>query len=184
MSNAPSKTFVKAAVVFFMPLIAILLLCIFWGIVYLLRKSSSQNVRKNLTLSIVTVLFLIYPSMISISFGLINCYELNPGERWLLRDLQIRCWSGDHYRWVYIIAIPMILFWVIGIPLLGFRMIFKRRKELHMEENLERYKMMYQGLRDKVFYWEFLNLFRKLLLISINVFMSTIAQEYKVTQNS
>ena len=73
LSRVPSKQFVKAAVSFFLPPLMVLLLCFFWGIIYVSRKIKRDQVKKNLTLSVVVVLFLIYPSMISISFGLFNC---------------------------------------------------------------------------------------------------------------
>ena len=34
-----------------------------------------------------------------------------------------------------------------------------------------RYRMLYQGLRTRVFFWEFVNVLRKTILISFNVFM-------------
>ena len=128
------------------------------------------------------MLFLIYPSLITISFGLFNCYELNPGEKWLLKDLQIRCWAADHTFWSFLIGIPMILLWVIGIPIVGFRILYKRRETLFESETLARYKMMYQGLKRRFFYWEFVNLSRKLCIISINVFLSTFDSNYKVSK--
>ena len=38
--------------------------------------------------------------------------------------------------------------------------------------------MLYQGLKDKVFYWELINTIRKSLMVAINVFMSTVPLVY------
>ena len=38
--------------------------------------------------------------------------------------------------------------------------------------------MLYQGLRDKVFYWEIVNTLRKVSMVAINVFMSTLPLVY------
>ena len=164
----------------FLPLVFLLLLSLFWSIVYLLKKSDIANIKKNLNLSVVVVLFLIYPSMITISFGLFNCKELDKGEQWLLKDLQMKCWGNDHTKWAYMIGIPMIILWVIGIPFVGLFILCKHRHNLNEEETLARYKMMYQGLRMDVYYWEFVNLLRKLCVISINVFLSTVDANYTV----
>ena len=134
-------------------------------------------------MSVVVVIFLIYPSLITISFGLFNCYELDPGQMWLLKDLQIKCWGSDHRRWALIIGIPMLLFWVVGIPFTALLILIRRRHMLFEEETLARYKMIYQGLRQRVFYWEFINLLRKLSVIVINVFFSTFDANYKVRKS-
>ena len=39
--------------------------------------------------------------------------------------------------------------------------------------------MMYQGLRNKRFYWEVINTARKVLLLSISAFMATFSMYYK-----
>ena len=163
-----------------LPLVSVMLLCLFWGIVYVFKRRNKEKIKKNLTLSVVVVLFLIYPTMITTSFGLFNFKELNKGEQWLLRDLQVECWNSDHKKWAFVIGIPIIIFWVIGIPLVGVRILYRRRQVLDEEETLARYKMMYQGLRRRVYYWEFVNLLRKLCVISINVFLSTVDANYQV----
>lgn len=38
--------------------------------------------------------------------------------------------------------------------------------------------MLYQGLKDKVFYWELVNTIRKSLMVAIMVFMSTVPLVY------
>ena len=73
LSKVPSKLFVKAAVSFFLPPLSVLVLCLFWGLIYSIRRITRDQAKKKLTLSIVVVMYLIYPSMITISFGLFNC---------------------------------------------------------------------------------------------------------------
>ena len=38
--------------------------------------------------------------------------------------------------------------------------------------------MLYQGLRDEVYYWELINTVRKIVMVAINVFMSTLPLVY------
>ena len=49
--------------------------------------------------------------------------------------------------------------------------MYKNRERLHEKSVLMRYRMIYQGLRSEVFYWEFINVLRKTILISLNVFL-------------
>ena len=66
----------------------------------------------------------------------------------------------------------MLLIWVIGFPVAGFVLLFMNRKRLNERKVKEKYLMLYQGLRDQTFYWEFLNTGRKVMLVSVNVIMS------------
>lgn len=42
-----------------------------------------------------------------------------------------------------------------------------------------RYKMIYQGLKPEYFYWEFVNLLRKALIVILNVSFSTFSNMFK-----
>lgn len=93
-------------------------------------------------------------------------------------DLDIECFSGEHLKWCALLGIPIVLIWTIGCPVLVFIILFKNRHSLN-EPHMQKYHLMlYQGLKDKVFYWELVNTLRKVLMISINVFMSTIPLVY------
>jgi uncharacterized membrane protein len=68
--------------------------------------------------------------------------------------------------------------WVVGCPLLMGIILFKGRHSL-TEPSMQRYFLMvYQGLKPKVFYWELINTLRKVLLVAISVFMSTLPIMY------
>lgn len=60
-------------------------------------------------------------------------------------------------------------------------MLFRHRKSLD-ETHVQRYLLiLYQGLKNKVFYWELVNTIRKILMISVNVLMSTQPLIYSAT---
>lgn len=59
--------------------------------------------------------------------------------------------------------------------------MFKNRHSLQ-EPKVQRYLlMMYQGLKDKVFYWELINTMRKVIMIGINAFLSTLPLIYSAS---
>ena len=104
--------------------------------------------------------------------GLFFCVEIDNGDKWLQQDLDIRCWDSTHIKWSLAIGIPSIILWILGIPLLGFYMLYRNRKLLNHREFLGKYKYIYQGLREDCFYWELINMGRKVILISVNVFLN------------
>ena len=73
----------------------------------------------------------------------------------------------------------MIIIWVFGWPILALIVLYKNKKNLH-QTNIQRYFIvLYQGLKDNRYYWEFVNTFRKVMIVSINVFLSSYALFYK-----
>lgn len=90
------------------------------------------------------------------------------------------CYSSEHLLWAALIAIPMMIVWVIGFPILAFIILYKKRHTLE-EGNIKEYMMiLYQGLKQRVFYWEFVNTIRKTLILMINVFLSSTSIFYQV----
>ena len=129
MNVFPSVQFIKATLAFFIPPASLLFLFVFWK-ARSCFNTNTRDLRLNLTLSVVVVLFMVYPSLIIMFFDLFNCYEIKQGESWLINDLQLRCWTYDHLIWALLIGIPAIIFWVIGIPFIGFRVLRRQRDTL------------------------------------------------------
>jgi hypothetical protein len=75
---------------------------------------------------------------------------------------------------------PMILIWVVGIPVLAFVVLFKNRENLD-KWAIQRYLLViYQGLKPKVFYWEFVNTARKIILLGVNVMLASFTPNYRI----
>ena len=77
-----------------------------------------------------------------------------------------------------LLGLPIIIVWVIGCPLLVAVVLFRNRHSLYESHVQKYFLMLYQGLREKVFYWEIVNTLRKVSMIAINVFLSTFPLVY------
>lgn len=73
----------------------------------------------------------------------------------------------------------MIVVWVFGCPALVVYIIFKNRKRLHEPEFQRYFIVLYQGFKSDKFYWEIVNTLRKVIVVSINVFLSRFESFYK-----
>ncbi len=82
------------------------------------------------------------------------------------------CWNDLHSKWFFFVGIPMLGVWVIGMPLLALIILFTNRNNLDDEDFFSKYRMLYQGLKRQHYYWELVNLFRKISIVSINVFLA------------
>lgn len=87
-----------------------------------------------------------------------------------MQDFDIQCWSGNHLLWILAIVLPGIIFWLLLLPGLLFRVLWKNREKLEESAILSKYSFIYAGYQKNRFYWEFVILARKVLLITATVF--------------
>lgn len=118
----------------------------------------------------VVILYLMYPTMANMSFSMFTCVDLG-SSRYLTRDLSVECYGSDHYSKLFIVGIPSLLGWVIGIPLLFFGLLFKFRHDLDNKKYIIFYGFFYKGLKQKVYYWEIIETFIKISLVFSNIFL-------------
>lgn len=67
----------------------------------------------------------------------------------------------------------------MGVPLMGFFYLRKKKEVLDSPIIFGRFRMVYQGLKKECFYWEFVNIVRKIFLVSVNVFLNLYPNIFK-----
>lgn len=161
------------------PFVGILLVAVFWWLLYYFYKT--PKVMSKLTMSIIILIFMTLPTVTSITFAIYNCVDVfNDGSTYLALDVSLQCWTGDHNFYAQNLGIPIIIIWIVGLPLVAWFILFRKRQNLSDDENIARYGFLYTGLNHQAFYWEILLHFRKVLMICINVFMTTFKPLYRV----
>lgn len=81
--------------------------------------------------TIITGLFLFHPAILKTMLSAFACKEIEEGEYWLVDDLDIRCWHGNHTEYVLFIAFPGFIIWGLMSPLLVAIPLVKNRKNLN-----------------------------------------------------
>ena len=82
-------------------------------------------------------------------------------------DTDIECFSSTHLKWLLLIAAPILILWVCASPLLALVLMFKY-KGANSEKGkriFEYFLILQQGLKPDKFYWEFVNILRKILIL-------------------
>ena len=64
-------------------------------------------------------------------------------------------------------ATPILIFWVIGMPVIAIVLLFRSRKDSDDSKIKQYFLILYQGLKPKRFYWEFANTLRKLAILTV-----------------
>jgi len=108
-------------------------------------------------------------------FAFLDCKQLDAGEYWMNSFLNIRCWDGQHIKYALAVATPSICLWGIGLPTICLVYLIKYRQKLDLTSNRLRLGFIYNGYERRKYYWELVILYRKILIISISVFLGNIS---------
>eukprot|EP00347_Sterkiella_histriomuscorum_P000456 403375796 len=121
----------------------------------------------------VIVIYFTHPTVTRTIINIFYCLEIDSGQYWLQSDLSVKCWEGDHKSLSLIIGLPFLLIYVIGLPILTFLYLYKNRKLIFTPEYKNKFKTLCSGLKPEFYYWEFVNILRKIFLVFLNVFLQT-----------
>ncbi|CAG9324285.1 unnamed protein product [Blepharisma stoltei] len=143
-----------------------------WLIIYAIKKKNLKEFLDDYLSTFTVILFLIHPSITNIMFSIFSCKEVNSGEYWLYADLGIRCWDGHHLLYGLLFALPTIIIWVIAVPALCLIKLVKNRRKLEDISIKMKFGFLFNGYNLKHYYWEFLILYWKVILIILSVFFS------------
>jgi predicted outer membrane repeat protein len=162
----------KVLLVALIPVILIVIAVIIWGIVCLI-KGSFEYLRVHVICSIIVLLLSMQPMVLQSSLQMFPCVEVEAGSLWLLHDMHIACWEGEHQVYAFAVALPAIVIWCIGTPLLFWMLLFRQRKNLNEQLNVRRIGFLYSGYHPYFYYWEFVVVLRKSLMVIVANLMVT-----------
>ena len=89
---------------------------------------------------------------------------------YLMADLQEPCFTGRHQAYMFLLTIPQLLVYVLGLPLTAALLIFRNKEQLYEEQFATRYSLLYIGYRKDREWWELIIAFRKVAVVSIGTF--------------
>jgi hypothetical protein len=116
------------------PIILVLACQSFWRAV---GKCQLNDIDKQkLHTSTVAVLYLIWPSLCSQTFGAFACKSVCDNGSFLRAAIDEPCWELRHWMYVGFIGIPMMIVYIFGLPLAAYiatRKLQLRAKHRHVE---------------------------------------------------
>lgn len=172
--NQAQAFYAKIVMITIMPLGIISVAVLFWGSLALICQKKAY-IKQHVINSIVVAFFVAHPSIVSFSFDVFNCRELNAGEYWLNSALNIRCWDKLHTRYSLSVALPCLVVWGTFAPLLALLALISRRNSLISQEMRIRLGFLYNGYELRKYYWEFVILYRKIFVIAIVAFLTNVS---------
>jgi len=119
-------------------------------------------------------MFIAYPNIMQFMLNIFKCIEIE-GEMRLKADLEILCWSTHHHLITFFVALPSLIVWGVGLPILAFVWLTNKRAEIISAKSpdiKETYGFIFGGLKTDFYFWELVITFRKLILISVCIFVT------------
>jgi hypothetical protein len=122
--------------------------------------------------SCVALLYLVWPSLCSQTFSLFACRSICEDATTFLRaDLDVSCWEGVHAHYAFGLGLPMLVFYVIGLPLAALLRVRNMHRTTEMDPEEEKvYGMFYTAFRPEMWWWEITVAARKIVIALIGVF--------------
>ena len=77
--------------------------------------------------TVVALLFLMWPGLCSETFGMFSCRNVC-GLTLLRVDLDETCWDGRHAGFAYFLGVPMLVCYVIGLPICALVGVWRVQK--------------------------------------------------------
>ena len=156
------------------PIIIWSLSFIVW-IVVCFFKETYKFIKREFFTSIIVLFFLVHPNIVKTIFSSFSCREIVGIDYWLVDNLEIQCFTQSHYKLLLTISLPCIVLWGFGVPAVVLVIMVKRYKELGKDYNKVVFGFLYNGFKQRKFFWEFVILYRKIFIICITVFMSQVS---------
>ena len=177
---APSNEIFKTFLTMLLPIVLLLIFVLLWTILRLIWPTRFANLKRHIIISIVCTLFLFHPNITEQTLGLFEWVRVSEDDRRMRMYMDYEWYSFDHVKWILMIGFPGLIIWVIATPVIAFVILYRNRNNLEHDDVKRYYLILYQGLTRKAFYWEFVNTFRKIIIIALNTILSVLSIIYRL----
>ena len=175
-----SNSIFKLFVLSILPLILFSIVALIWVIVKLIKKQWVPEMRRNLAISFITIVFILHPTLALNSLSIFQCVEIDHNVSKVRLYTEMECYSREHIFWCLILGLPILVFWVILMPVLALILLIRNFKKQGDNKVKQYFLVLYQGLKQQTYYWEFVNSFRKVSIMFILTVFTSFSVFYKI----
>ena len=175
-SNKIFKIFLTAI----LPLVLLLVFVIIWVGLRILWKRLIPDLSRSITISFITIIFLLHPRLVQSSIAMFEWVTIDNNDRRVKVDLQESWFSISHIKWIFAIAVPILIVWVFSMPLIAILLLLINYNKSEDNKVKQYFLILYQGLRKEIFYWEFINTLRKSSILIVFTLISSLNVPLKI----
>ncbi|KAL4472602.1 hypothetical protein ABPG74_018551 [Tetrahymena malaccensis] len=150
--------------------ISVLSLYLILGFLLRLFKRNT-NIFKYLNTACIFIYLYFYPMVIMLFSRTLNCLQIGDKD-YLDLDVNILCYDPKYHKpYVIFYCIPLLFFWAALVPLFLFLKI-RNGKIKKWPILIEiKYSFIFAGYKEKYYYWEFIKLIYKSILILVTTLL-------------
>jgi hypothetical protein len=126
---------------------------------------------RNTSSVLLIVLFLLHAPVSQRFVYYFACQFVDDERSFLRSDYSVECYQGDHLEFASF-AVFMIIVFTFLLPLTMCGLLCRHRKSLHTAAIRQRYGFLYKPFNRGAEFWEILEVFRKLSLTGLLVFVT------------
>ena len=176
----PSNTFFKLFLMALLPIILFVIISMIWVVVKLIRKQWIPDLKRNIAISFISIIFLLHPTLTENSLSIFQCVEIDDGENKVRIYTEMDCFNSEHISWCFILGFPILVIWVIFTPIFALVMLAVNIKKGDGNKIKQYMLILYQGLKIDRYYWEFVNTLRKVLILMSFSLLITFNPAYRI----
>ncbi|EWS76612.1 transmembrane protein, putative (macronuclear) [Tetrahymena thermophila SB210] len=120
---------------------------------------------------LIFIFLFLQPNIISGLVQIISCRDIG-GIQYLTADVTLKCYTMEYYSYILILFLPLFLIWAIIIPFIGIIVLKKKVRILNYCSVRLSYGLLYSEYKKQTYYWEFVKINLKLIIIFISNFYS------------
>lgn len=160
--NSIDSVFMNQRVVCIAPIVLIIFCLLIWGLVAILKRSI-MYIKCHLVATYIVLHSAVLIQIFTTNLSILSCLEVE-NRKWLMSDTRVECWTGEHLETVLLYTLPSLLLWCVALPVALVIGIVKERKK-NDDQTLIRYSFMCKGYKRYLYFWQFLIIFKKYLIL-------------------
>ena len=160
-----SSAFFKLFLLIWLPILLFLLVAIIWVIIYYIKPSWVKNLTRYLIISFISIMFLLHPRLAQSGISIFRWIDIGDNDNKVRIDSDVTCYSMEHLKWCLLLGLPILIIWVVGMPVIALVLMYKNIRKEGDNKIREYFLILNQGLKEKNFYWEFVNSLRKVWIL-------------------
>ena len=167
------------------PAVLVLLPFIIYLVGLIINRYRSQPLRLWRQRCVSMGLFLLYGTYFNITVKLLDMFGCTVADSnqmaylnlypWLACD-----WSSGTYRLLFSLSVLFTAVYVVGTPVLCLGLVYKNRRDLEEPNVATMLGFIYQSYRSECYYWELINVLRRVLLAALLAVVPFTHPEYSV----
>ena len=151
-------------------------------------KWRSIACKRYMILSTIVILITLHPTLVKLVLKFFQCTDPINNSTYLIADVDVECGSSEHIGMLLGLALPALLFYIlgilsfnfcfcfhilqlfmIGIPLIAGMMLYNKRNELNRSETREKIGFLYADYEPQYYLWFLVDILRLVSMATISV---------------